>query len=174
MTWKHDFFSMTSWIFPLCTPIIWKPLPCSFQNRSCFHSSYNQKKSPLWKIFFIKSALLGGLVHAKPLCYVNLRRDDCLSRIIFWGHGVWRRSRQGESLSRLILWNMVKYSGTNRDTGHLIPNMWLLARDTWFFGFFVSELLSAHIMKDSFVASYAFFGDWIYFGSNLSCVQKKY
>ena len=44
MTWRHAFFSMTPWLYPLCRPIIWKPLPCSCKNRSCFHSSYNQKK----------------------------------------------------------------------------------------------------------------------------------
>ena len=43
---SHDFFSMTPWLYPLCTPIIWKHLRCSFQNRSYFHSSYNQKKVP--------------------------------------------------------------------------------------------------------------------------------
>ena len=68
MAQKHDFLSITPWFFPLCISFIWKPLPCSFQNRSCFPCSYNQKKCWVLKIFFMKIALLGGLVLAKPLC----------------------------------------------------------------------------------------------------------
>ena len=64
-TWlfRHEFTT-----FSLCTPIIWKPWPCMFQNRSCFHCSYNQIKNvDVLKILFMKTALLFGLVLAKPL-----------------------------------------------------------------------------------------------------------
>ena len=44
ITWKHNFFIMTPWLYPLCTPIIWKPFACSFQNRACYQGKVMTKK----------------------------------------------------------------------------------------------------------------------------------
>ena len=55
MTWKHKIFIMIPWLLYLCTHFIWKLFLYCFQNRPCFHCSYNQKKSYLClkKIFYI-------------------------------------------------------------------------------------------------------------------------
>ena len=47
---KHDLFIMTPWLLPIFISFLWKPSPCCFQIRSCFHCSYNQTKwLRVWK-----------------------------------------------------------------------------------------------------------------------------
>ena len=50
MIWKHEFFIMTPWHFLIFISFCWKLLLCSFQNRSCFHCSYNQKRGCGFKV----------------------------------------------------------------------------------------------------------------------------
>ena len=78
MTWKHDFFRMTPWLYPLCTPIIWKPLKSYFQNRSCFlallgletavHSGFACTKPPSRAVFMKNILQRGELFFGYSYC----------------------------------------------------------------------------------------------------------
>ena len=48
------------WPFSICTFFPWRPLPCCFQNRSCFHCSYYKQKNCCvfkWKVWHFHLAL---------------------------------------------------------------------------------------------------------------------
>ena len=67
-TWLFHHDPMTS---PTLYPFYLKSIAMFFQNRSHFHGRCNETKkfSVLKNIFYKKTALLGGLVQAKPLCH---------------------------------------------------------------------------------------------------------
>ena len=78
-SWGHD--DRVKYFSHDLTHFIWKPFPCCFQSRSCFHCSYNQKIVPRLKInflFFLAFFLFhnSGFISAWP--------SECLQR----AHGV--------------------------------------------------------------------------------------
>ena len=50
MIWKHNYFFMTPWPFPICTSFLWKPFPCCFRTFFCFHCIYYPTNICIFKV----------------------------------------------------------------------------------------------------------------------------